>query len=164
MIDKVYDLLIRKYTEMGILAPDEEVLRGETTIRLHVKKYKALISIEAALESVEAVDKVTIKRISIPLSMKNEFQKKGFLVYVQVSDIKEVPIAQSVLRQFEVFRKCEVAPQTAEFAKSNVKKSPTPIVSNKQSQASKETSSKNILFEEEAIVVPSVFPRAKAGY
>jgi len=165
MIDKVYDLLIRKYTAMGILAPDEEVLRGETTIRLHVKKYKALISIEAALESVEAVDKVTIKRISIPLSMKNEFQKKGFLVYVQVSDIKEVPIAQSVLRQFEVFRKCEVAPQTAEFAKSNVKKSPTPTVSNNQSQARKESSSQKILFEEEAIVVPaSVFPRAKAGY
>lgn len=127
MIDKVHDSLVRKYTELGILAPIEEVLRGDTTIRIHVKKYKALVCIEEALECVEANERVTIQRISIPLAIKNEFQKKGFLVYIQVSDVEEVPIAQSVLREFEVFQKCHVAPKPVEAEKSSSTKSSKPI-------------------------------------
>ena len=40
MIDKVYESISRKYEALGILASADEVLRGDDTIRLHVKKFK----------------------------------------------------------------------------------------------------------------------------
>jgi len=114
MIDKVYLSLVEKYEKRGILAGDDEVLRGDDTIRLHVKKFKALQRIEEALQAAERIDSVTISRVSIPLSMKNQFQKKGFLVYVQVEEVWMVPLAQKIFRQFDEFKKCDVARHTAE--------------------------------------------------
>jgi len=46
--------------------------------------------------------------------MKNQFQKKGFLVYVQVEKVWMVPLAQKIFRQFDEFKKCDVARHTAE--------------------------------------------------
>lgn len=100
---------MKKYTEQGILAAKEIVLRGLDTIRLHVKKYDALATIEDALSAVEAIPEVKIIGVSIPLSMKNQFQKKGFLVYIKLGTTSMVPRAQEVLRTFGEFRKCEVA-------------------------------------------------------
>jgi len=114
MIDKVYLSLVEKYEKRGILAGDDEVLRGDDTIRLHVKKFKALQRIEEALQAAERIDSVTISRVSIPLSMKNQFQKKGFLVYVQVEEVWMVPLAQKIFRQFDEFKKCDVARHTAD--------------------------------------------------
>jgi len=114
MIDKVYLALVEKYEKRGLLAGDDEVLRGEDTIRLHVKKFKALQRIEEALQAAERLDSVTISRVSIPLSMKNQFQKKGFLVYVQVEKVWMVPLAQKIFRQFDEFKKCDVARHTTE--------------------------------------------------
>lgn len=108
-IDTVYEALVMKYTEQGILAAKEIVLRGLDTIRLHVKKYDALATIEAALSAVEDIPEVKIIGVSIPLSMKNQFQKKGFLVYIKLGTTSMVPCAQEVLRTFAEFRKCEVA-------------------------------------------------------
>merc|ERR1719411_570761 len=45
--------LVAKYSGQGILVDDDEVLRGPDVIRLHVKKYDALCSIEDALKAVE---------------------------------------------------------------------------------------------------------------
>jgi len=114
MIDKVYLSLVEKYEKRGILAGDDEVLRGDDTIRLHVKKFKALQRIEEALQAAERIDSVTISRVSIPLSMKNQFQKKGFLVYVQVEEVWMVPLAQKIFRQFDEFKKCDVARHTVD--------------------------------------------------
>lgn len=114
MIDKVYLALVEKYEKRGILAGDDEVLRGDDTIRLHVKKFKALQRIEEALLAAERMDSITISRVSIPLSMKNQFQKKGFLVYVQVEKVWMVPLAQKIFRQFDEFKKCDVARHTVE--------------------------------------------------
>merc|ERR1719277_1112136 len=55
MIDKVYLSLVEKYEKRGILAGDDEVLRGDDTIRLHVKKFKALQRIEEALLAAERI-------------------------------------------------------------------------------------------------------------
>lgn len=109
MINKVYSNLCTKYEKLGILARKDEVLRGEDTVRLHVKKFKALQRIEAALETLEHVNFLKIQRISLPLSMKNQFQKKGFLVYVQLKDAWMAEAAQVVFRKFDEFRKCHVA-------------------------------------------------------
>lgn len=114
MIDKVYISLVEKYEKRGILAGNDEVLRGDDTIRLHVKKFKALQRIEEALQAAERIDSVTISRVSIPLSMKNQFQKKGFLVYVQVEEVWMVPLAQKIFKQFDEFKKCDVARHTVD--------------------------------------------------
>lgn len=112
MIDKVFNALCKKYGDMGILAGMDEVLRGETTIRLHVKKFKALQRIEEALVAVEKIPWIDIDRISIPVSMKNQFQKKGFLVYCRVAQRSMVDEAKRIFQSFDEFKKCEIAPQT----------------------------------------------------
>jgi len=114
MIDKVYESISRKYENLGILASSDEVLRGDDTIRLHVKKFKALKRIQEALEAVEREPSIRISKVSVPLSMKNQFQKKGFLVYTQLADVSMVAAAKRIFQQFEEFRKCEVARQTTD--------------------------------------------------
>jgi len=118
-IDKVFEALCQKYESLGILASKDEVLRGEDTIRLHVKKYKALNRIQEALEAVEREESIVISKVSIPLSMKNQFQKKGFLVYTRVQDVSMVNEAKRIFQQFEEFRKCEVARQSSESNNAN---------------------------------------------
>lgn len=73
-----------------------------------MKKFKALQKIEAALESIES-EGIVIKRISTPLSMKNQFQKKGFLVYLKLEDINDIPLARKIFQSYEEFQKCDVA-------------------------------------------------------
>jgi len=118
-IDKVFEALCKKYSDLGILASKTEVLRGEDTIRLHVKKFRALNRIQEALEAVEREPHIKISKVSIPLSMKNQFQKKGFLVYTQVEDVSMVDEAKRIFQQFEEFKKCEVARQSAESSKAH---------------------------------------------
>lgn len=116
MIDKVFDSLQVTYTARNILASTDEVLRGPDTIRLHVKKYRALQRIEEALDALDRQHDIIIARVSTPLSMKNQFQKKGFLVYVKVKEVSMVPRAQAILRKFDEFKKCEVALQSSQTA------------------------------------------------
>merc|ERR550519_825715 len=133
-IDKVFEALCEKYENLGILASKDEVLRGEDTIRLHVKKYKALNRIQEALEAVEREESIVISKVSIPLSMKNQFQKKGFLVYTRVQDVSMVDEAKRIFQQFEEFKKCEVARQsTADSSKANVEQ---PVIIVEESETS----------------------------
>merc|ERR1719357_198793 len=129
-IDKVFEALCQKYENLGILAAKDEVLRGEDTIRLHVKKYKALNRIQEALEREKSI---VISKVSIPLSMKNQFQKKGFLVYTRVQDVSMVDEAKRIFQQFEEFRKCEVARQSSEGNKANIEQ---PVTIVEESEAS----------------------------
>jgi len=117
MIDKTYNAISQKYSDMGILAGMDEVLRGETTIRLHVKKFRALQRIQEALLAVENNRWIIIDKISIPMSMKNQFQKKGFLVYCRVAELSMVDEAKRVFQSFDEFKKCEVAHQTNPIAR-----------------------------------------------
>jgi len=143
MIDKVYESISRKYEALGILASADEVLRGDDTIRLHVKKFKALKRIQEALEAVEREPSVRIAKVSVPLSMKNQFQKKGFLVYTQLADVSMVATAKRIFQQFEEFRKCEVARQTTDnSARSEL---PMKIVEDKPTSMRKKANGFQIL-------------------
>lgn len=143
MIDKVYESISRKYEDLGILASADEVLRGDDTIRLHVKKFKALKRIQEALEAVEREPSVRIAKVSVPLSMKNQFQKKGFLVYTQLADVSMVATAKRIFQQFEEFRKCEVARQTTDnSARSEL---PMKIVEDKPTSMRKKANGFQIL-------------------
>lgn len=108
-IDEVYASLICKYVSQQILVSENEVIRGPDVIRLHVKKYDALCTINDALNAVESADDMKIVAVSVPLSMKNSFQKKGFLVYIKLERIDMVKRAQAILATFPKFTKCGVA-------------------------------------------------------
>jgi len=116
MIDYVYSKLSQKYTELGVL--ETNGLRGDDTIRVHVKNFKALSRIEQALVAVESNPHVKISKVSLPFSFRNEFQKKGFLVYLKLESVTMVPYAQSVFRQYEEFKKCGVMRETGQYVES----------------------------------------------
>lgn len=116
MIDKVFSALSVKYTALGLL--ENKGLRGDDTIRVHVKNFKALTRIEEALIAVESHPKVQVSRVSLPFSFRNEFQKKGFLVYLKLEDVTMVPHAQSVFRKFDEFKKCGVMRETGQYVES----------------------------------------------
>merc|ERR1719204_1852200 len=108
-IDTVHENLEKRYAARGILADKEEVLRGPDVLRLHVKKFDALTKIEQVLETAEKQRGVMLKSVSIPLSMKNEFQKKGFLVYCQLSNVEHVEKVKKFFQSYPEFAKCQIA-------------------------------------------------------
>jgi len=83
----------------------EEQLRGADTVRTHVKTFQGLIKIHDALDKVLA--EVQILQFAAPISMKNKWQKKGFIVYVKLAQ-KDV---QTVIKIFknDNFSKTDVA-------------------------------------------------------
>jgi len=109
-IDAVYESLKAKYTDNGKLVDDDIVLRGDDTLRLHVKKFDALCKIEEALEEVEKEEpEIEIMHVSIPMSMKNKFQKKGFLVYLKLQSVGMIDRVKEIFQRYDEFKKCEVA-------------------------------------------------------
>merc|ERR1719204_2423898 len=109
-ITQIHEELRVKYIQRGLYAGNDEVLRGFDTVRVHVKTYHALGKIEEALDEVERHHMVEIKKIATPFSMKNRFQKKGFIVYLKLRDESMVPYVQDVFALYsEHFNKCDLA-------------------------------------------------------
>merc|ERR1719479_757974 len=109
-IMEVHQKLKEEYTAKGLYADEDEVLRGFDTVRVHVKTYKALNRIECPLNDVEKHPDVTVMKIATPFSMKNRFQKKGFIVYLKLQNSSMVPIVQEIFSHYkEDFAKCDVA-------------------------------------------------------
>jgi len=107
---EVHQRLKEEYTAKGLYAGDDEVLRGFDTVRVHVKTYKALNRIECPLNDVEKHPAVEVLKIATPFSMKNRFQKKGFIVYLKLASVDMVPIVQEIFSHYkEDFAKCDVA-------------------------------------------------------
>lgn len=121
MIEKVFGRLSEKYEALGIL--ESEGLRGEDTIRVHVKNFRALSMIYDALVLIESHPQISIKKVSLPFSFRNQFQKKGFLVYLKFEEESMVPYAQQVFQGYKVFRKCGVVRETGQYVE------PAPLAS-----------------------------------
>jgi len=109
-IQQVHEELRLRYTAMGLYAGNDEVLRGFDTVRVHVKTYHALSKIHQPLEDVENHHYVKIHKIATPFSMKNKFQKKGFIVYLKLTHRDMVPYVQDIFSKYkEHFNKCDLA-------------------------------------------------------
>jgi len=109
-IMQVYNAIQKKYTAQGVYAGEHEVLRGADTVRVHVKTYKGLDKIEAALQEVDDCPDVRLRKLATPFSMKNRFQKKGFIVYLRLQSPDMVDSVKAVFKKYEeFFRKCDVA-------------------------------------------------------
>jgi len=115
LIEQVHGEVKETYEAKGLYASDDEVLRGYDTVRIHVKTYEGLKRIQSALTDVENHPEVDLYRIATPISMKNKFQKKGFIVYLKLRDESQVPAVQrifmSILKEDNtpLYKKCEVA-------------------------------------------------------
>lgn len=109
-IDEVHEELRVKYTAKGLYAGDDEVLRGFDTVRVHVKTFHALNEIKFPLQDIENDSRVQILKIATPFSMKNRYQKKGFIVYLKLASSNQVEVVQSIFAKYkEHFAKCDIA-------------------------------------------------------
>lgn len=81
-IDVVLNNLKRKFANVDKLA-DGEVLRGQDTLRIDVKRFTALQQIEKVIEDVQRDGEIEIVKADFPVSQKNRFQKKGFIAYLK---------------------------------------------------------------------------------
>jgi hypothetical protein len=116
------------YESKGLYASDDEVLRGYDTVRVHVKTYDGLKKIREALTEVEEHPEIDLYRIATPISMKNKFQKKGFIVYLKLENPSQVPAVQSIFAKYPEYKKCDVAlPKEQPQPESVVEEAPKAI-------------------------------------
>lgn len=109
-IETVHQETKEKYTALGLYAAEDEVLRGFDTVRVHVKTFRGLNVINQPLDKIMSCPHVDVLKIATPFSMKNKFQKKGFIVYLKLADPSQVPIVQAIFAEFaEFFPKCDIA-------------------------------------------------------
>lgn len=110
LILEIHAKLKEEYTAKGLYAGDDEVLRGFDTVRVHVKTYKALNRVQLPLNDVESHPGVKVLKIATPFSMKNRFQRKGFIVYLKLASPDMVPLVREIFNNYkEDFAKCDVA-------------------------------------------------------
>jgi len=124
-IEKVYASVTQHFDELGVLSPEDVGIRGTTVARLHVKKWHSLSRIEEAIAKVEAIENIETQRVSCPVSMKNLYQKKGFLIYWETASEEQTQLLMDVFKSFnekdrdgkfilDEFQKISVAVQTTE--------------------------------------------------
>jgi hypothetical protein len=106
LIDKSHNDLVKHYTKLGLYHGDG-LLRGEDTIRIHVKTVPTLENIEHLLEEIRTM--VGITQIDIPISMKNSHQKKGYTVFVKFASAKDIPKAQAIVENHSHIFQCAIA-------------------------------------------------------
>jgi len=107
-ITKVHTEVRENCVRKNIFADEREVLRGPDVLRIHVKTWEGLDLIQEVLDEVES--EVAIAKVTLPFSMKNKFQKKGFICYLKVQNEESVPIVQGIFGKYpEAFKKCDVA-------------------------------------------------------
>merc|ERR1712141_615817 len=100
---EVHASLKEEYTARGLYADEDEVLRGEDTVRAHVKTFQGLNKIKDVLDEVHKCPDVTVCRIATPFSMKNKYQKKGFIVYLKLASPSEVPAVQAIFAKYSEY-------------------------------------------------------------
>jgi len=94
----------------GLVLPDDQALRGDDTVRLHVKTEPAIKSIVECMTEVKALPGIEITAISTPVSMKNRYQKKGFLMYFRISNTELIDsVLVHIKSNYPCFERCKVA-------------------------------------------------------
>lgn len=83
-IDRVYNHIKDMYMQADKFAAEKELVRGDDTLRIHVKTFDGLSDIVTALNEVEQHRDIETTRLAAVFSKKNKFQKKGFIVYLKL--------------------------------------------------------------------------------
>jgi len=99
-IDRVYNHIKDMYEKQDKFAAEKELVRGNDTLRIHVKTFDGLSDIVTALNEVEQHQEVETTRLAAVFSKKNKFQKKGFIVYLKLGDERQKEIAESIFQRY----------------------------------------------------------------
>lgn len=94
-IDKTRGLIEEKFSR--VFAGEKELVRGDDTVRVHVKTFQGLTEITKFLDEVENHREIRITRIACPFSKKNKNQKKGFIVYLKLQTVQQMEIVKEVI-------------------------------------------------------------------
>lgn len=129
-IDRTHRNIQEKFSSLGLFARERELVRGDDTLRIHVKTFEGLTDIQSALSEIHNHKEIEIVRVAAVFSKKNRFQKKGFIVYLKVGSVAEVDICLRLLKRYSnSLRNIAIA-----RAKSSAKE-PRSEASNKSVQA-----------------------------
>lgn len=100
-IDRTHRSIQEKFMAKGLFAKERELVRGDDTLRIHVKTFEGLTDIQTALNEIENHKEITIQRVAAVFSKKNKFQKKGFIVYLKVGSVPEVNTCLTILQRYK---------------------------------------------------------------
>merc|ERR1712117_146264 len=131
-IDRTHRNIQEKFSALGLFAKERELVRGDDTLRIHVKTFDGLTDIQNALNEIHNHMDIDIRRVAAVFSKKNRFQKKGFIVYLKVGSVAEVDSCQRLLKRFGSLRNVAIA-----RAKTSVKEPTSELRTNKPVQISK---------------------------
>lgn len=104
-IDKTRGMIKDHFDSLGLFAAEKELVRGEDTVRVHVKTFPGLTKIQEALKEIEDHPQIQITRIACPFSKKNKKQKKGFIVYLKVATVEQKEMVQDIFVKYEEWLK-----------------------------------------------------------
>jgi len=99
-IDRTHRNIQEKFSALGLFAAERELVRGDDTLRIHVKTFEGLTDIQTALSQIHEHKEIEIVRVAAVFSKKNRFQKKGFIVYLKVGSVSQVEIALRLLKRY----------------------------------------------------------------
>merc|ERR1719228_763948 len=108
-IDRTHKNIQEKFSALGLFAKERELVRGDDTLRIHVKTFEGLTDIQSALSEIHLHKEIEIRRVAAVFSKKNRFQKKGFIVYLKVGSVPQVEIVQRLLKRFGSLRNVAIA-------------------------------------------------------
>merc|ERR1711879_1039968 len=109
-IDRTHRSIQEKFSALGLFARERELVRGDDTLRIHVKTFDGLTDIQTALNEIHNHMDIDIRRVAAVFSKKNRFQKKGFIVYLKVGSIAQVDTCMRLLDRYsETLRNIAIA-------------------------------------------------------
>jgi hypothetical protein len=109
-IDRTHRSIQEKFSALGLFARERELVRGDDTLRIHVKTFDGLTDIQTALNEIHNHMDIDIRRVAAVFSKKNRFQKKGFIVYLKVGSIAQVDTCLRLLERYsETLRNIAIA-------------------------------------------------------
>jgi len=99
-IDRTHRNIQEMFSALGLFAKERELVRGDDTLRIHVKTFEGLTDIQSALNEIHNHKEIEIVRVAAVFSKKNRFQKKGFIVYLKVASVAEVEVCMRLLKHY----------------------------------------------------------------
>jgi len=125
-IEQTRSWIKNEFDRQGLFAMERELVRGPDTVRVHVKTYDGLSDIKQALNDVQRDRRIQIARVACPFSKKNKFQKKGYIVYLKVSEISQVPFVFEIFSKYQtLYKNCVVAVPKKSLADPTLRKQTT---------------------------------------
>jgi len=115
-IDRTHSNILRMFKD--VLAKPDQLVRGNDTVRVHIKKYRCLTVVEDALKDITNVPDLNVIQLAAPISKKNAKQKKGFIIYLKIDDETKIDEVVQIFKSYGL-NECVVAPERTKQEKES---------------------------------------------